>query len=413
MNIPIIVVCYNNYKYVENMIGQIIRVNSNLEKNIIILDNKSTCEETINYLRSVQNRVIFNTENNGPWITREKNKIIYDQMPSKFILTDPDLELNPNLPHNFVEILVELSELYGCDRIGFALDISDSDKMLPGYYASGMDIKTWEEQFWGNKIQNTQYELYYAPIDTTFVLITKDYHPINIRVAGNFTAKHLPWYRENKLFNIYENFILNTKTTKISTTSNTIVGYIKNNFIQSSINNETFFIVKSDDSTSDEYIKNNFDNFDKFLDVNKIFVEIGAGQGQIALYAARKSKYIYATESDTNNFNYLQENCKNNIRNYQIFNENINKNPQLFFTKNNIPYENVSLIKVNLHGKEEDILKELYELNELHNIPVLITINYEIWQDKNLNRFTFLSKEHRDIISQGNELLLTKHNHTT
>jgi hypothetical protein len=248
--------------------------------------------------------------------------------------------------------------------------------------------------------------------------MTKDYPTVNIRIAGNFTAKHLPWYKENKLFNIYENFILNTKTTKISTTSNTFMDYIKTTFIQTTVNNEIFFIVKSDDNISDEYIKNNFENtqinFDKYLDVNKNFVEFGADYGQTALYAARKSKHIYITESDNNKCSYLQENCKNNIRNYQIFNEEINKNSiNQFFTKNNIPFNSISLIRVNLLGNEEGILEELFNINTTHDIPVLVTFNYTLWRDLNIDRFTCLSKEHRDIISQGKEveLLLTKHNH--
>ena len=36
------------------------------------------------------------------------NSNIYNSLPDKFILTDPDLQFNENLPNNFIEILIEL-----------------------------------------------------------------------------------------------------------------------------------------------------------------------------------------------------------------------------------------------------------------------------------------------------------------
>lgn len=412
MNIPIVIVCYNNYKYVENMVNQLIRVNKNLSQNIMILDNKSTCEETINYLKSIEQRVIWNSENNGPWISLEKNKRIYDQMPKKFILTDPDLELNPNLPKNFVEILVNLSEQFRCERIGFALDISDSDKMFQTEYCGGLTIYDWESQFWRNKMRNTgtPYELYEAAIDTTFVLITKGYPTINIRVAGNFTAKHLPWYKDNKLFNIYENFISNNKTTqKISTTSKNVLDYITNTYLKVSINDELFFIMKPVDDMSEHFMRSQFENvnadFNHFLDKNKIFVEFGAGRGEYTLYAARKSKFVYSVESDYDKFRCLEENCKNNIRNYVVANEAINKTTiNEFFSKYNIPFNDISIIKANLLGYEENLLEELNNIRSLYNIPILVTFNYTLWRDLNLDRFSFLSSEQKRMIAQGKEI---------
>ena len=65
--IPILIICYNNYKYVDNTIKQLIKVNSSLEKDIIIINNSSHDIDTINYLESVKHKykIIF-TENKGP-----------------------------------------------------------------------------------------------------------------------------------------------------------------------------------------------------------------------------------------------------------------------------------------------------------------------------------------------------------
>ena len=105
MNIPIIVVCYNNYKYVNHTLTQVKQINNEYYKNIIILNNSSTCVDTIEFLKTVDVKVI-NNNNNGPWINSYTNAHIYNTLPDKFILTDPDLELNENIPSNFVFILM-------------------------------------------------------------------------------------------------------------------------------------------------------------------------------------------------------------------------------------------------------------------------------------------------------------------
>ena len=48
MDIPIIIICYNNYLYVKNTLKQILKINEEYYKNIQILNNKSTCLDTVN-----------------------------------------------------------------------------------------------------------------------------------------------------------------------------------------------------------------------------------------------------------------------------------------------------------------------------------------------------------------------------
>jgi hypothetical protein len=398
MIIPIIVICYNNYKYVQNTINQLIGINRNLEKHIIILDNKSTCTDTLYFLKSVGQLVLYNRENKGPWITKENNREIYDLLPDKFILTDPDLEFNSKMPKNFIDILVELSEKYKCEKVGFALDIDDFDKMFTSIYCDGRNIKEWESQWWINKIQNNEYELYNSPIDTTFSLITKNASGGCIRIAGNFTAKHLPWYSENKIYNIYENFLFASNQTEISTISKIVLEYIANNFIKIEKNNEIFFINnKSAHNQNFDWQNNLFIILDKMLTAEKNFIEIGAGCGSVSIYAARKSKQIYSVENDLNNFRFLQENCKNNLDNYNLSFSKIST-LESFLNSYNILYSEISLININMNGKEEYILNELHKLYTLHRIPFIIKFNYVAWQDKNIDRFTFLTEINKNNI---------------
>jgi hypothetical protein len=107
MNIPIIIICYNNSHYVKNTLSQILKINKEYYKNIQILNNASTCLTTINFLNSCDVKVIHNSSNIGPWINNWTNKWVYDNLPEKFILTDPDLKLNENIPNNFIEIFSE------------------------------------------------------------------------------------------------------------------------------------------------------------------------------------------------------------------------------------------------------------------------------------------------------------------
>lgn len=146
------------------------------------MDNCSTDTETIDYLKRINVKVHYNKTNVGPWVQPSCNSELYNEMPNEFILTDPDLQFNKHLPANFIEILSELSKKYKCRKIGFALDISDYDKMYQDIYypADGpwpaRTILDWEGALWSTKISNETYDLYVVSIDTTFCLINKEFN---------------------------------------------------------------------------------------------------------------------------------------------------------------------------------------------------------------------------------------------
>ena len=113
--IPIVIISHNNYRYVKNTIQQFENINKQYLTDIIIFDNLSTDEETIKYLTELKLiKVIFNQKNEGPWITDSINSDIYNTLPNRFILTDPDLEFNKNLNSNFIEEILNLSIKYNC-----------------------------------------------------------------------------------------------------------------------------------------------------------------------------------------------------------------------------------------------------------------------------------------------------------
>jgi FkbM family methyltransferase len=446
--IPIVVISFNNWMYVKNTIDQIKKINNEYYKSIIILDNNSYDDETIKFLNSVDVNVFRNNENRGPWISSRHNVEFFKTLPEKFIMTDPDLQLNENLPVNFIDDLVELSNEYQCSKVGFALDISEPEKYFDSPYAGNTTIVEWEKVFWSDKIPNTRYDIYNSDVDTTFCLVNKNFENKKcIRVAGNFTAKHLPWYKENTLLNIYEQYQIIKNTTHVSTTAKNINNHINTEFIKLNKNDVTFFVKNNSQDPNLNFWANIFSNwenetfavFDKFLNKDKIFIDIGGWIGTTCIYSSRKSKHVYVVEADSSSFRDLSNNCNLNSRNITCINKaihNINeidvyfgKNKFLHNSKENdstsqiyenntgndcysvktitlrgiintydIDPEQISMIKVDIEGGEEIILDDLFKFYKETSVPMYISFHYSWWNNKDLNRFEFLTNQHKQQI---------------
>ncbi len=378
MSIPIIIICYNNYKYVQNTLAQILKINKKYYDNTIILNNSSTCLDTIEFLKNTDVTIIENA-NNGPWVSPVKNAHIYDSLPDKYVLTDPDLQFNENLPNNFIEILSELSNKYKAGKVGFALDIADHDQMYEGIYAYGKSIFDWEIQFWESPLYDSNYEIYVGGIDTTFALVNKQYAEpfFNLRVAGDFTAKHLPWYKcnghkcngqkcngqtNNLVYNLYENYEICNKTTEASTTKKLILSFIEENYIKICKNDEIFFIEKTADPNiwTDPEV---FRVLDNHLRKDKVFIDIG---GCLTMYGSRKSKHVYSIGQPSESEMMLQTNC---IQNYTLINDK-NDSIERIFKNHQIDPADISIICFD--KGEENVLEELIHIHKTHNVPLYV-----------------------------------------
>lgn len=229
--VPIIIICYNNYKYVNHMIEQLIHVNPALKPNIYIMNNGSDDPETVEFLNLCPGRYdikILHRENNGPWIRPETNADLYERLPNQFILTDPDLELNSCLPPDFVDVLCDLSNRYEKSKVGFSIRIQDVDKMYPYEYMKA--TCDWESNFWIYTCYNETYELFHAELDTTFALINKKYWVNStIRIAGDFTCRHLPFYINNGVMSLEDEYKY-YKGSKYSTLGKVFFSYIHDRY---------------------------------------------------------------------------------------------------------------------------------------------------------------------------------------
>jgi FkbM family methyltransferase len=469
--IPIVVICFNNHKYVDNTVQQLLRLRPELLKWIIILDNKSTDLDTIYYLQNSPLKVMHNSSNVGPWISPYVNADIYDVLPNKFIITDPDLQFNLSMPSNFIEIMLELSEKYNTEKIGFALDIhvnsSDAFALDIKHPNKEQTIREVEETYWHNKIeQEKNYDLYYAPIDTTFCLLNKANfeNMVQIRMAGDFLAKHLPWYTNNPILTKYDELKIYSKTNNYDGNSfSTIWSVFKLNFDDKYTvieKNEDFLLVpnRPEDpnfrfwtETYKYWEPGTFDVFNKYLNKNKVMIDIGGWIGTTAIYASHKAKHVYVVEADFKSIVSLRENCALNSKNITIIDRAVynSSDSNVFFGKNQyldnsdfndstsqiqikIPGKNppasylmktitldeiintysinpdeISLIKVDIEGGEENILEDLFKIKEKYNVRLYISFHYNWWQNKDLDRFSFLTENQKDIIKHHQFLDMT------
>lgn len=205
-DIPVIVVSYNNGVYVHNMCKQLNKLNIKP----VVIDNNSNDKKTLATLNGLSERgnafIAYSSYNFGHGVGFIEP--VYKLLPDIFAYTDPDLQLNDNLPKNFLDILAMLTDRYSTFKAGFALSL-DINKPLkktkfhsihykPIFFEKNLSIREFESKYWKFKLDDDEFEIYTAPIDTTFAVYRKenytgDFHHA-IRVANNFSAIHLPWF---------------------------------------------------------------------------------------------------------------------------------------------------------------------------------------------------------------------------
>jgi hypothetical protein len=193
-DLTLVIIAWNNLFFVRRFIDQIVKLK--IPNPILILDNASTYQPLFSYYQELKTGLLkdrieiwYIAENLG----HEVYKKLSSNLPQIYLLSDPDLELNPTMPANVGEQLLAISEKYGCGKIGLSLDLADHDKFIVGGY--GDLVYKIESDYYKNRVEDVEYELYVAPTDTTFCLVNSKYDfNRGLRVGDKFTAKHLPWY---------------------------------------------------------------------------------------------------------------------------------------------------------------------------------------------------------------------------
>lgn len=402
--VPILIICYNNAKYVDQMVSGLCNVLTN--PNIIIIDNNSSCKYTKDYLSKTTHRVIQRTNNDGHMVWMADD--IFPTLPDQFILTDPDIQLPDGLEPTFIETLVHISSKYHAQRVGFALDISEPEKMFPyrfcdfGY--SGITT-IWESQlqYWKNPITTeTEFELYFADIDTTFCLYNKKFQGRHIRVGGKYTAKHLPWYTHVEGVSRFERHLMYRDASKSSSIRCFEDQYMKDHQFVILQKMGEDVMVQLDGSADDDFWLNEYHDWGdqtfhvlrRYLQHDKQYLEIGAGVGFTCVYAMKIACQVVCVETDSNLLEKLKRNVENNqcYCRVDIVEEGFGQDMELDTIIRKYKLDNLCLVHINLDGDEEDHMNDLSKLN---NVPVLVQFNISRWKSQDLSRFSFLTEEHK------------------
>jgi len=154
---------------------------------IWIIDNASTYPTLLEWYESVPKEVTIMRYHNGGhlalWSLGVINKVVEDWV----FYTDSDIELNPKMPKDYQRIMLEAAQTYGHKKVGCAIAIDD----IPDHYWLKNQVLRNEHRWWQNAVGP---DTYLADTDTTFNLNQKVDQFQSIRLAGDFTCKHVPWY---------------------------------------------------------------------------------------------------------------------------------------------------------------------------------------------------------------------------
>jgi FkbM family methyltransferase len=192
-NHTVLIIAYNLVTYVKMMVEQLKKYTND----IVILDNASTFPPLLDYYNTFEGTVIRLKTNTGHNIY--KDPTIIKLIGKQFFLTDPDIKFNPELPQNFMEEIMYLSQVSRAIKVGFALDISGDPSIFREFNIDGLPFREFELRWWKNKVkrQHGDLEMYDAEVDTTFCFVNMEGEKfISGRIAGKYIAKHLPWYKD-------------------------------------------------------------------------------------------------------------------------------------------------------------------------------------------------------------------------
>ncbi len=203
-DIPVYIPTFNNPSYAGHMLRQLKEWRI---RNVVIVDNASSSPEMLDFLNGAQGdaKVVFLPDNRGPQdvILSDAN---FPLLPDVFCVTDPDLEFNEAMPQDFLYQLLMLTHEHAVGKAGLALNLADRHLMQDGRFPFGgrhYQIWEWESQFWTQPAAPLAdgSAVFRANIDTTFALYNKQFFRREtfydaVRVAGRYTCRHLPWYRD-------------------------------------------------------------------------------------------------------------------------------------------------------------------------------------------------------------------------
>ena len=196
----------------------------NPSEQIIIIDNGSTYPPLLKWYDSIKKIVdIRFNKNEGHlalWATQ-----LDKELGEYFVYTDSDIELNPLMPSNYKEIMLEMLLKHGVDKCALAIELND----LPDHYKYKHQVLRNEARWWLNEIED---DVFTADTDTTFFMMrnTGDNTFKSIRLARkDLICRHIPFYCDLDNLDEEEQYYLDNHDTHFIT-QYTIQHKLKENF---------------------------------------------------------------------------------------------------------------------------------------------------------------------------------------
>ena len=204
--VPIFIICRDRLYYLQMLVSQLHYLGY---FNLIVVDNNSTYQPLLSYYKEKLLWVIHLAANLGNEISKVLGRLYWNHsMPmteyighfgNRFVLTDSDILFESTVPRNWLQHFWEIMDRQGANTVGAALRLDD----IPEHYAARTQVWQHECEFWRerNLVQGEKHVLH-AAIDTTMAL--RRLEPLKrssapcLRVAGPYTAKHLPWYEDSR-----------------------------------------------------------------------------------------------------------------------------------------------------------------------------------------------------------------------
>ena len=200
LNYPIYLTNMNRLTTTKKMVEDLFKLNGNARINII--DNASTYPPLLKWYDEIENdvNIIKQEVNLGPWTFFYSGH--FSNCPDDFyVYSDADLELNPNMPYNWQEILMDYHKRWN-RKASLVLrldDIPESEmKKHITFHQSVCWNPTEEENVW------------HGVTDMTFSFDAKSagYRYESVRIGGNFACRHIPWYLDPLNINEEEKYYL-------------------------------------------------------------------------------------------------------------------------------------------------------------------------------------------------------------
>lgn len=248
--IPIIIISYNRPKMLLDMIEAIERFTFEKCYEIIVCDNASRNMGNALEVIEKKHKVIRNGKNLVFEGLNPALKIIQERGDKYFIISDPDILIQSEIPGDWPEIMAEILDKTNYPKVGLALNIKFQEDSLYTQEVIKTELGYWQKKIDIPFIPDPCFE---ALTDTTMAIyrrdtfdfwkdgnllfdrqhgiegagwiglnrINKKYIQNSLRIAGRFTAEHVGWYLNPKYDSDWQN-IKSPEIYKISSTANKI-----------------------------------------------------------------------------------------------------------------------------------------------------------------------------------------------